>query len=111
VWRTIRTTGGNDEHDDYKVRTEQRFLKELREAVTEKEAVIAKMIGTHELIEKEKAHVKDMVRIASGDDPQKQTGVSFTNPLNQDNDQDDDQADDDNSNDGGAADNHATLND
>ena len=43
VWRAVRSDGDGDEHDDFKIRTEERQLKEMQQAIEKKVAAIAKM--------------------------------------------------------------------
>jgi hypothetical protein len=60
VWRAVRSDGDEDEDDDFKVRTEERQLKELKQAVEEKTIAIAKLKQARAVVDKEKADVKAM---------------------------------------------------
>ena len=60
VWRAVRSDGDEDEDDDFKVRTEERQLKELKQAVEEKTIAIAKLKQARAVVDKEEADVKAM---------------------------------------------------
>ena len=70
VWRAVRSNGDEDEHDDFKIRTEERQLQEMERAVEEKKIVIAKLKEAHLVLLKEKADVKAMHDHAHGDEDQ-----------------------------------------
>ena len=80
VWRAVRSDGDGDEHDDFKIRTEQRRREEMKQALEAQDLIIDKLIQAREVLSKEKADVKAM-----------HDHVVVTNPLQRDNDDDDDQ--------------------
>ena len=86
VWRAVRSNGNDDEHDDFKIRMEQRMLKEMERAVEEKKAVTAKLIEAHNVLRKEKADVRAMHDHAPSQSGEQAGKVhaktaTFVNPL------------------------------
>ena len=80
VWRAVRSDGDGDEHDDFKIRTEQRRREEMKQALEAQDSIIDKLIQAREVLSKEKADVKAM-----------HDHVEVANPLQRDNDDDDGQ--------------------
>ena len=60
VCRAVLSNGTADEHNDFKIRTEQRVLENARKVLAEKEALVAKLIEAHEALRKERDDVKAM---------------------------------------------------
>ncbi|MDA8639376.1 hypothetical protein N9L31_00235 [bacterium] len=60
VCRAVASNGNADEHDDFKIRTEQRVLEDAKKVLAEKEALVAKLIEAHDALRKEKEDVKAM---------------------------------------------------
>ena len=89
VWRAVRSNGDEDEHDDFKIRTEERQLQEMERAVEEKKIVIAKLKDARSVLLKEKADVKAMHDHTHGDEDQARQSHpdfdadqrTFENPL------------------------------
>ena len=89
VWRAVRSNGDEDEHDDFKIRTEERRLEDMKRAVEEQQVVIAKLKEAHLVLLKEKADVKAMHDHAHGDEDQARQSqpdsdsdrATFENPL------------------------------
>ena len=89
VWRAVRSNGDKDEHDDFKIRTEQRRLLDMQRAVEEQQIVIAKLEEAHLVLLKEKADVKAMHDHTHGDEDQARQSrpdydadrATFENPL------------------------------
>ena len=70
VWRAVRSNGDEDEHDDFKIRTEERRLEDMKRAVEEQQIVIAKLKEARSVLLKEKADVKAMHDHTHGDEDQ-----------------------------------------
>lgn len=90
VWRAVRSNGDEDEDDDFKIRTEERRLEDMKRAVEEQQIVIAKLKEARSVLLKEKADVKAMHDHTHGDEDQaKQSPESdsdratFKNPLHE----------------------------
>ena len=89
VWRAVRSNGDEDEHDDFKIRTEERRLEDMKRAVEEQQIIIAKLKEAHLVLLKEKADVKAMHDHAHGDEDQARQSHpdfdadqrTFENPL------------------------------
>ena len=60
MWRAIRSDGDDDEHDDFKIRTEQRWREEMKQALEAQDLIIEKLIVARAVLSKEKADVKAM---------------------------------------------------
>ena len=60
VLRAVSSNGDEDEHDDFKIRTEERQFQEMERALEEKKIVIVKLKEAHLVLLKEKADVKAM---------------------------------------------------
>ena len=88
VWRAVRSDGDGDEHDDFKIRTEQRWREEMKQALEAQDLIIEKLIVARAVLSKEKADVKamhdhdqppnDAEDVTSRTDPNRTT---FANPL------------------------------
>ena len=92
VWRAVRSNGDEDEHDDFKIRTEERRLLNMKRAVEEQQIVIAKLKEAHLVLLKEKADVKAMHEHAHGNEDQARQQshpdfdsdrATFKNPLHE----------------------------
>ena len=70
VWRAVRSNGDEDEHDDFKIRTEERRLEDMKRAVEEQQVVIAKLEEARSVLLKEKADVRGMHEHTHGDEDQ-----------------------------------------
>ena len=87
VWRAVRSNGDEDEHDDFKIRTEERRLLNMKRAVEEQQIVIAKLKEAHLVLLKEKTDVKAMHDHAHPDQDQASQRhpdldqVTHVNPL------------------------------
>ena len=89
VWRAVRSNGDEDEHDDFKIRTEERRLEDMKRAVEEQQIMIAKLKEAHLVLLKEKADVKAMHDHTHGDEDQARRShpgfdadrATFQNPL------------------------------
>jgi hypothetical protein len=80
VLRAVKSDGDDDEHDDFKIRTEQRWREEMKQALEAQDLIIEKLIVARAVLSKEKADVKAM-----------HDHVVVANPLQRDNDDDDGQ--------------------
>ena len=60
VWDAVRSTGDEEEDDDYKIRTEQRRLQEMKQLVEEQELIVTKLKEAHAVLRKEKEDVAAM---------------------------------------------------
>ena len=60
VWGAVRSTGDEEEDDDYKIRTEQRRLQEMKQLVEEQELIVTKLKEAHAVLRKEKEDVAAM---------------------------------------------------
>ena len=68
VWKEVRNNGSEEEHDDFKVRTEEKRLVEMRRALEEQQTIIEKLKAAHEVVSKEKADgeaMRNHVRVAT----------------------------------------------
>ena len=83
VWRAVRSNGDEDEDDDFKIRTEERRLEDIKRAVEEQQIVIAKLKEARSVLLKEKADVKAMHAHAHGDEDQARQSQTFANPLDE----------------------------
>ena len=89
VWRAVRSNGDEDEHDDFKIRTEERRLLDMQRAVEEQHVVVAKLEEARSVLLKEKADVKAMHEYAHGNEDQARQShpdfdsdrATFENPL------------------------------
>ena len=87
VWCAVKSDGDDNEHDDFKVRTEERQLAELERTVEQKKLLIEKLKEAHDVLLKEKKDVKAMHAHAHPDSDQaSQEGSGhnrqgFENPL------------------------------
>jgi len=95
VYRAVTSDGDDDEHDDFKIRTEQRWREEMKQALDAQDLIIEKLIVARAVLSKEKADVKAM----------HDHTASSENPLQRDNADDGD--DDDDGRELGDADNDA----
>lgn len=89
VWNIVRSDGKADEHSDFRIRTEARRLKSMESAIQEQRTILAKLHEAHELLEKEKLDVRTMHHhgdSTDGVEEQPMEALSFTNPLQADND-------------------------
>ena len=77
VCRAVMSNGNADEHDDFKIRTEQRALEDVRKVLAEKEALVAKLIEAHEVLRKEKEQVKAM------HDHKQPASIQESNPVHE----------------------------
>ena len=68
VWRAVRSNGDEDEDDDFKIRTEERRLEEMKRAFEEQQIVIAKLKEARSVLLKEKADVRAMHDHTNGDE-------------------------------------------
>ena len=83
VWLAVRSDGNDDEHNDFKVRTEERLLEQLKKSLEAKEALIAKLHEAHEILAKEKRDVQVMRN--HEDNAQLENKAAVTrNPLHDD---------------------------
>ena len=62
VWGAVRSTGEDNEDDDYKIRTEHRRLQEMKQLVERQEVIVAKLREAHAVLHKEKEDVAAMYR-------------------------------------------------
>ena len=89
VWRAVKSNGNENEDDDFKIRTEERHLEEMKRAVEEKQVVVAKLKEARLVLLKEKADVRAMHDHARHDEDQASQGSSepdaatFDNPLSE----------------------------
>ena len=81
VWRAVRSDGDDDEHDDFKIRMEQRRQQEMEHTLERQKVVVAKLVEAHTVLSKEKADVKAM---------HDHTASHYPNPLPRDDEDDDD---------------------
>jgi hypothetical protein len=44
VWRAVTSDGDDDEHNDFKIRTEQRRQQEIEQALEEQKVIVAKLV-------------------------------------------------------------------
>ena len=92
VWRAVRSDGDGDEHDDFKIRTEQRRREEMKQALEAQDLIIDKLIQAREVLSKEKADVKAMhdheQPTNDAEDVADPDRTAFTNPLTIDTDVD-----------------------
>ena len=72
VWGAVRSNGEDEEHDDYKVRTEQRRLQEMEQTIEEQKVIVKKLMEAHAVLRKEKQDVAAMRGHAE---------LDFDNPL------------------------------
>ena len=75
VYRAVTSDGDDDEHDDFKIRTEQRWREEMKQALEAQDLIIEKLIVARAVLSKEKADVKAM----------HDHTTSYANPLQRDN--------------------------
>ena len=75
VYRAVTSDGDDDEHDDFKIRTEQRWREEMKQALEAQDLIIEKLIVARAVLSKEKADVKAM----------HDHTASYPNPLQRDN--------------------------
>ena len=82
VWRAVVSNGDDDEHDDFKIRTEQRRQQHMGMALEHQKTVVAKLILAHEVLREEKLNVTAMHdhTLPKGDQAN-QTKLTFANPL------------------------------
>ena len=91
VWRAVRSNGDEDEDDDFKIRTEERRLEDMKRAVEEQQIMIAKLKEAHLVLLKEKADVKAMHDHTHGDEDQARQSrpdydadrATFRNPIHE----------------------------
>ena len=89
VWRAVYSNGYENEDDDFKIRTEERQREAMKQALEEKDAVIAKLKEARLVLLKEKADVRAMHDHARHDEDQASQGSSepdaatFDNPLSE----------------------------
>ena len=93
VWRAVRSNGDEDEDDDFKIRTEERRLLDIKRAVEEQQVVIAKLKEARSTKLKEKADVRAMHDHTHGDEDQARQSrpdsdsdsdrTTFQNPLSE----------------------------
>ena len=89
VWRAVKSNGYENEDDDFKIRTEERSLEQMKRAVEEKQVVIAKLKEARLVLLKEKADVRAMRDHARHDEDQANQSSSepdvatFVNPLSE----------------------------
>ena len=87
VWRAVKSNGYENEDDDFKIRTEERSLEQMKRAFEEQQVVIAKLKEAHLVLLKEKADVKAMHDHAHGDEDHVRQShpdsdmATFENPL------------------------------
>ena len=60
VWRAVWSNGDEDEDDDFKIRAEERQLKQLERTVEEKRVTLAKLKEDRLVLLKEREDVKHM---------------------------------------------------
>jgi len=72
VWREVRTTGEDHEHDDYKVRTEEKHIEAMAKQLEHRREVVAKLKEAHALLEAERIEA-----FSTADEPRS----AFQNPL------------------------------
>jgi hypothetical protein len=60
VWRAVRSDGDNDEHDDFKIRMEQRRQQEIEHTLERQKVIVAKLVEARTVLSKEKEDVKAM---------------------------------------------------
>jgi hypothetical protein len=85
VWRAIRSDGDDDEHDDFKIRMEQRRQQEMEHTLEMQKVIVAKRVEARTVLSKEQEDVKAM----------HEHTASYPNPLQRDAGGDDDDDDDD----------------
>ena len=75
VWRAVTSDGDDDEHDDFKIRMEQRRQQEIEHTLERQKVIVAKLVEAHTVLSKEKEDVKAM----------HDHTASYANPLQRDN--------------------------
>ena len=75
VWRAVTSDGDDDEHDDFKIRMEQRRQQENEHTLERQKVIVAKLVEAHTVLSKEKEDVKAM----------HDHTASYPNPLQRDN--------------------------
>ena len=60
VWRAVTSDGDDDEHDDFKIRMEQRRQQEIEHTLERQKVIVAKLVEAHTVLSKEKEDVKAM---------------------------------------------------
>ena len=88
VWRAVQSNGMDDEHDDFKIRTETRRLKTMEKAVEQQKAIIAKLHESHDILQQEKDAAKAMHHHNALE--KKSAIATYANPLQEDQDREDD---------------------
>jgi hypothetical protein len=85
VWRAVYSNGYENEDDDFKIRTEERQREAMKQALEEKDAVIAKLKEARLVLLKEKADVRAMHDHERHDEDQASQGSSdwTPNPLSE----------------------------
>lgn len=63
VWGAVRSNGKDEEDDDYKVRTEQRRLQEMEQAIEEQKVIVRKLRDAHDVLRKEKQDAEAAMRV------------------------------------------------
>jgi hypothetical protein len=80
VLRAVKSDGDDDEHDDFKIRMEQRRQQEMEHTLERQKVIVAKLVEARRVLSKEKADVKAM----------HDHMASYPNPLQRDDEVDDD---------------------
>eukprot|EP01043_Picozoa_sp_COSAG02_P004177 COSAG02_NODE_107_length_36312_cov_45.037942_26_plen_103_part_00 len=79
VWRAVQSNGTDDEHDDFKIRTETRRLNSMQKAIEEQKAIIAKLHESHDILQQEKDASKAMYH--HEEQETKSDTTKYENPL------------------------------
>ena len=83
VWRAVRWNGNDDEHNDFKIRTEERRWEKMKQELEKQATIIAKLKAAHVALKNEKEDVKamhdhDQNKLEEGAAPDR---AAFDNPL------------------------------